>query len=142
MLSLAIVFLYMYFVALPPTLLLLLLPLSIFGITLLGFGLGAIASMLHVRIRDTGQVVQLLMRAGFFLSGVFYSAEHIPEEILDIHLMNPIAVYIEMARSAVYGDMGVLTVQHIGTAILSSFLFFFIGAMAFTRFQSKAVKYL
>ncbi len=141
-LSLIIIFIYMAWEGLPITNLLLLLPLSMVGITLLAFGLGLLASMCHVRVRDTGQVVQLLLRAGFFLSGVFYSVEHIPSEYVGLHLSNPVAVYIEMARSAAFGKMDILTFEHIGVALVFSALVFIIGSMAFMRYERKAVKYL
>ena len=69
-----------------------------FSAILLAQGIGMMTASIQVRIRDTKQVVDLILRAAFFLSGVFFGAEHIPPEYLDIFLMNPVAVYIEMAR--------------------------------------------
>ncbi len=141
-LSLVIVFIYMIWAKLPATYYLILLPISMVGITFLGFGFGLLASMLHVRVRDTGQVVQLLLRAGFFLSGVFFSVEHIPAEYVNLHLSNPVAVYIEMARSAAFGKMDILTFEQIGLSLSISFIVFILGSMAFMRYERKAVKYL
>ena len=45
-----------------------------------GQGLGMIAAIVQVKFRDLKQIVDLIVRAGFFLSGVFFlRAEIIPE---------------------------------------------------------------
>lgn len=141
-LSLFIIVPYMVYESIIPTMHILLLPVSIIGILLFGQGIGMIAAMIHVRLRDTGQIVQLALRAAFFLSGVFYSAKLIPEKYLSIHLSNPIAVFIETARAAVLGDMGVLQPQHIWIAMSVSAITFLIGTMVFVRYERKAVKHL
>ena len=141
-LSLFIVIPYMIYESIYPTMHILLLPISIIGILLFGQGIGMIAAMIHVRLRDTGQIIQLALRAAFFLSGVFYSAELIPPEYLSIHLSNPIAVFIETARAAVLGDMGVLEPNHIIIAMSASVFTFILGTMIFARFERKAVKHL
>jgi lipopolysaccharide transport system permease protein len=141
-LSLFIVIPYMVYESIEPTVYLLLLPIAIIGIMLFAQGLGMIASMIHVRLRDTGQIIQLILRAAFFLSGVFYSAEHIPPEYLHLHLSNPIAVYIEMARAAILGDMGVLETNQVSIALSASFFTYILGSMVFMRYERKAVKHL
>ena len=84
--SLFIVVPYMMYENIAPTPYILMLPIAIIGIVMFAQGLGMIASMIHVRLRDTGQIIQLILRAAFFLSGVFYSAKHIPPEYLYLHL--------------------------------------------------------
>ena len=97
---------------LAPTALMFALPFSILGIVLLALGIGFINDILHAHIRE-GQVIGLLLRAMFFISGVFFSAEHIPEEFLEWHLLNPVATYLELGRAAVLGEMGVLEPIHL-----------------------------
>lgn len=141
-LSMFIVIPYMIYESIIPTLYIFLLPLSMISGILLGQGIGMMASVIQVRIRDLKQVTDLLLRAGFFLSGVFFGAEIIPEEHLDLYFLNPIAVYIEMARAGVLGDLGVLDTTSIIRAVLISFLVFLLGAMIFIKNERKAVKYL
>jgi ABC-type polysaccharide/polyol phosphate export permease len=86
--------------------------------------------------------VDLILRAAFFLSGVFFGAEHIPPEYLDIFLMNPVAVYIEMARAAILGDMTFLTTIQIIRALVVSVIMFLIGSIIFVKSERKAVKFL
>ena len=120
----------------------LLLPIAMFSCTLLGQGLGMMAAVIQVRIRDLKQVIDLLVRAGFFLSGVFFGAEIIPEKYLGIYLLNPIAVYIEMARGGILGEWGVLNFWVISRSVFIALLFFYIGTYVFMRFERKAVKYI
>tara|TARA_B110000305_G_scaffold13229_1_gene12467 strand:- start:3979 stop:4815 length:837 start_codon:yes stop_codon:yes gene_type:complete len=141
-LSMTIVIPYMIFEGIQPTRTLLLLPLAMVSAILLAQGIGMMTASIQVRIRDTKQVVDLILRAAFFLSGVFFGAEHIPPEYLEIFLLNPVAVYIEMARAAILGDMALLTWMQILRAIAISILAFIIGSIIFIKSERKAVKFL
>jgi lipopolysaccharide transport system permease protein len=141
-LSLLIMIPCMIYWNLQPTVLLFLLPIGMLGMSLLGLGLGLITSVIHARIRDVNQLVNITTRAGFFLSGVFYSMDLIPDEWLHVYTWNPMAVFIETARAAIYGDMGRLTSTHIGQAVGIAVAAMLIGSIVFMRFERKAVKYL
>ena len=141
-LSMTIVIPYMIYEKIQPTATILLLPLAMCSAILLAQGIGMMTASVQVRIRDTKQVIDLILRAAFFLSGVFFGAEHIPPEYLEIFLMNPIAVYIEMARAAILGDMSLLTWTQIIRAIACSIGAFLLGSMIFVRNERKAVKFL
>ena len=141
-LSMTIVIPYMIFEGIQPTMTILLLPLAMVSAILLAQGIGMMTASIQVRIRDTKQVVDLILRAAFFLSGVFFGAEHIPPEYLDIFLLNPVAVYIEMARAAILGDMALLTWIQIIRALGISVLAFLLGSIIFLKSERKAVKFL
>jgi len=141
-LSMTIVIPYMIYEKIQPTGTLLLLPLAMCSALLLAQGVGMMAASIQVRIRDTKQVIDLILRAAFFLSGVFFGAEHIPPEYLKIFLLNPIAVYIEMARAAILGDMSLLTWTQIIRSVALSLAAFLIGSMVFVKSERKAVKFL
>ena len=87
-------------------------------------------------------VVDIGLRALFFLSGVFYSATYIPAEYLDYHLMNPVATYIEVCRGAVLGDLSIVTPIVILRAIGITLLVFAVGSSMFNRYQNRAVIHL
>ena len=86
---------YMYYASIYPTQLMILFPIAALSAILFAQGLGMILVIVHVRLRDTEQIIALVIRAGFYLSGVFYGADMIPPEYLDIFLANPVAVFIE-----------------------------------------------
>ena len=141
-LSMTIVIPYMVYEKIQPTAILLLLPLAMCSAILLAQGIGMMTASVQVRIRDTKQVIDLILRAAFFLSGVFFGAEHIPPEYLEIFFMNPIAVYIEMSRAAILGDMSLLTWTQIVRAISCSIGAFLLGSVIFVKSERKAVKFL
>ena len=97
---------------------------------------------IQVKVRDTKQVIDLILRAAFFLSGVFFGAEHIPPENLETFLLNPVAVFLEMGRIAVLGEMNFLNWDQIITSILFSLSVFIVGSIIFVKSERKAVKFL
>jgi len=141
-LSMIIIVPYMIYESLSPTYTIILLPISMIFSVLMGLGFGMAAAVIQVRIRDVRQVIDLILRAAFFLSGVFFTADIIPEDKLDLYLMNPIAVFIEMARSGVTGDMGVLTHSVILRTVAISIFVFLFGCSIFVKYERKAVKFL
>lgn len=141
-LSMLIVIPYMIYESISPTGLVFLLPISMICSVLLGQGLGMMASIIQVRLRDLKQVIDLIVRAGFFLSGVFFGAEIIPAEYLELYFYNPVAVLIEMARAAVIGDLGVLYPSAMVRSVLLSFIIYFFGTAVFVRYEKTAVKFL
>lgn len=141
-LSISIVIPYMIYENIMPTVMIFLLPISMICSVLLGQGLGMIASVIQVRIRDLKQIIDLIVRAGFFLSGVFFGAEIIPPEHLELYFMNPVAVFIELARSAILGDFGVLTKVAIIRSILITIAIYLFGSSIFMKYERKAVKFL
>lgn len=141
-LSILIIFPYMLYENLALTKYMLLLPVSMICSIMMAQGFGMMTASIQVRVRDTKQVVDLILRAAFFLSGVFFGAEHIPAEHLETFLLNPIAVFLEMARAAVLGDMSLLTWEQIFRSIAVAVSAFVIGSIVFIQSERKAVKFL
>lgn len=142
LLSMIVVIPYMVFEQIAPTPTMFLLPVAMCSAILLAQGIGMMTASIQVRIRDTKQVIDLILRAAFFLSGVFFGAEHIPPEYLETFLLNPIAVYIEMARAAILGDMSLLNWMQISRAVAVSLLAYMLGSIVFVKSERKAVKFL
>ena len=142
-LSILIIFPYMLYENLAITKYMLLLPVSMICSIMMAQGFGMMTASLQVRIRDTKQIIDLILRAAFFfIWGIFFGAEHIPPEHLDTFLLNPIAVFLEMARAAVLGDMSLLTWEQILRSISIAFSSFIIGSIVFIQSERKAVKFL
>lgn len=142
LLSLIIVPIYMIYMGLSFSWTLILLPISILGIILLAHGFSLMLCIIVVFVRDMNMVVDIGLRALFFLSGVFYSATYIPSKYLDYHLMNPVATYIEICRGAVLGDLSIITPFVILRAVGITLLVFALGSAIFNRYQNRAVIHL
>ena len=141
-LSMLIIIPYMILEDITLTRTMLFLPLSMISAIMMAQGIGMLTASLQVRIRDTKQAIDLILRAAFFLSGVFFGAEHIPPEYLDLFFLNPVAVYIEMARIAVLGNFDLLSWSQIGLAVSTSIFIYIIGSIVFVKSERKAVKFL
>ena len=59
-----------------------------------------IAAVVTVFIRDVVHVVQLAIRAGFFATPVMYEPSFLPENLLWLTVVNPLAVSIDAIRQA------------------------------------------
>lgn len=138
-LSLLIAPLYMIYAGIPFTANLLLLPIAVFGIIILAHGCSLFLSIMSVYLRDTAMILEISLRALFFLSGVFYAAQHIPAGYIDYHMMNPIAVYIEIARAAIMGDTSFVPLDVILRCIGVTLIIWIFGAIIFNRYQSRVV---
>lgn len=95
-------------------------PLGVIGVqillALLGLGMGLIASTLAVIFPSTPQIIaSFVLRPAFLLSGLFFTADSLPDSARDWLLLNPILGGIEYLRSAFFfgfesdfGDPGYL----------------------------------
>jgi len=140
--SLFIIVPMLFWYNITPTIYIVLLIPAMLGMGFLGMGIGMITSILQVRIRDVKQMVQVGLKSGFYISGVFFGGKHIPPEWLDIYFLNPIAVFIELSRVSVLGEMGVLEVMNVAYALLFSLAVLIAGMCIFKKYEKKVVKYL
>lgn len=66
----------------------------------LGVGMGAILGALAFYVPALHQIVPMIMRLLFFVSGVFYSVSTFSHRVGDFLMLNPIMQFIEIARMA------------------------------------------
>lgn len=77
---------------------LLLLPVYMFFVGLLGVGIGWVASSLHVYLRDTGQVLGVLMMVWLWVTPVMISEDKIPENFRFLIRYNPMSFVVDAYR--------------------------------------------
>ena len=139
---------FMIYYKLIPELEILLLPIIIFSIAVLALSISQITSVLHAKLRDTGQVVNVLTRVGFYFTPVFYTVEmiadsRIPAEYISAYLIiNPMAVYLSVVRSMVLGTSLSIGFDYILIALLETLILYVIGSYYYQSKQDLAVKYL
>jgi len=145
--SLALVPFLVYY-ELVPKVQMLLLPLLIIAIAVLALGVSMITSVLHAKLRDTGQVVNVATRVGFYFTPVFYTMDmiaesRIPSEYIFAYLViNPMAVYLSVIRSIILGTSLSVDIISISIALIETFVLFVIGSYYYQAKQDLAVKYL
>ena len=79
------------------------LSLLIYAILLasfLGLGVGATLGSLAIYVPALQQIVPMLMRLLFFVSGIFYSVSSFSHRVGDFLMLNPIMQLIEIVRTA------------------------------------------
>lgn len=77
----------------------LLLPVYMVFVGLLGVGIGWVASSLHVYLRDTGQVLNVMMQVWMWMTPIMISADKIPENLRFLITWNPMSFVVDAYRS-------------------------------------------
>jgi len=80
---------------------LLLLPVYMFLLGLLAVGLGWIVASLHVYLRDTAQVLSVVLTFWFWLTPIFITEDQIPPSVRFLITANPLAFIVRAYREAI-----------------------------------------
>ena len=75
------------------------LPLILFTQLILIIGITLPLSIFFSYLEDVGKFISLAMRLLFYLSGIFFSSEQVPEHLKHLFYLNPIARLIEAHRN-------------------------------------------
>jgi len=81
-----------------------LLPLYMFFVGLLSVGVAWIASSLHVYLRDTAQVVTVVMTLWFWVTPIMISEQQIPERFKALVQLNPLSWVVHAYRYRVFSS--------------------------------------
>ena len=133
---------------LTPTRTILYLPVAIIFIAMLGLGLSFFTSILQTKARDIEHIVSIGLRISFYLTPVFYPLDmitggRIPQQYADTYLLvNPMATYITMVRSAFTGEPLNIPIENLAFTISFTIILFWAGSIYFMRNERKAVKNL
>jgi len=126
----AILFFVLLMFGFPPSWSYLYLPLPIIAISLFTLGCMFFLSSVGVFVRDLPNFINPILSLLLFLSGVIFSLENVPENLLVFFNLNPLLHYIEMFREIViYGkppdllSISILLIIGIITAILGYIYF-------------------
>ncbi len=74
-------------------------------LALLGLGLGSLACVAATMFTDTTQVVPIVLRPLYFISGIFFSVERLPAEYRDYLLWNPVLHALELIREHYFREI-------------------------------------
>jgi lipopolysaccharide transport system permease protein len=108
----------------------LLLPVYIFLIGLFAVGLGWIAAGLHVFLRDTAQIVSVVLTFWFWLTPIMVPARIVPERYRYLLRLNPMYYAVELYRQAFFTsslpqwrDVGALAVSGVAMFVAGGLFF-------------------
>ena len=74
------------------------LPVYMVFVGMLGVGIGWVASSLHVYLRDTGQVLSVVMSVWMWMTPIMISADKIPENYRFLIEWNPMSFVVDAYR--------------------------------------------
>jgi len=110
--------------------LLVVLPVYMALLGLFAIGIGWIASSLQVYLRDTVQIVSVVLTFWFWLTPIFITEDLVPERLRFLIAGNPLAYVVRAYRRALLsyqppalGDLGILALAAAGTFIVGGLFF-------------------
>ena len=108
------------------------LPVLLIVQVLLISGVGLLTAAVMPFIPDLAKVMELAMRAGLFISGVFFSVDQIPEPLQAYFLMNPMAFIIQAFREVLMKNT-IPDLEHLAIISLCSIAAIIVGYQIIKR---------
>ena len=114
----------------------------IFGIILfLVAGLGLIFSVVSVYVRDVTNALPILLRAGFVISPVLYSAEKLRDHWNWLYELNPVSVVIDTSRKILLHGVAP-DIRNLEVAFAISFAVLALGVLCFKKLERNLADYI
>lgn len=108
----------------------LLLPVYMVLLGLLAVGIGWIVSSLQVYLRDTAQVLSVVLTFWFWVTPIFISQEQVPERFRFVMRMNPLAYLVRAYRERLLSErmpnleeLALLTTYAVGVFLVGGLFF-------------------
>jgi ABC-2 type transport system permease protein len=101
------------------------------------YGIVLILAIINVYYRDVEFIFNLFNRGWMYLSPIIYPLYAIPSAYLDLYMLNPMAVILDMYRAILYGsELGVSTLQ-IAYAVACAIIIFIGAWFLFKRLNRR-----
>jgi lipopolysaccharide transport system permease protein len=134
--SLALLFAFYIVIRGVPPLAALLLPLLLALFAMMMLGIVWLLAAIGVFLRDLSHLLASLMPVLMFASPIFYSMADVPEQLRPFSYLNPLAVFIESARSLLFD--GALPAWPLLAALVAGpALLFWLGFAFFARNRAR-----
>ena len=117
------------------------LPVLLIAIPLqiaLTVGLGFLVASVHVFVRDTAQIISMLMMGWFYLTPIVYPMELVPYQLRPIMEINPLTVLVTLYREAFLGG-GMLPLKALLPLVAAAAISLSVGAWVFYRLKPAFV---
>jgi ABC-2 type transport system permease protein len=123
-----------------------LFPLVLVCTGLFGLGLGLVAAVYNVYLRDVGYLVGIVLNVLFYATPIVYPLDQVPEEKFGIPMrrlieLNPLTRLVELTREAFY-TLTWPSVWFVTTVVVVSLGTFVVGAFLFARKARNVIEEL
>jgi ABC-type polysaccharide/polyol phosphate export permease len=113
-----------------------LLPIILILEFVLIVGISLLLAALNTYYRDAGQLWDITLQMGFFMTPIFYSISIIPERYVLIYSLNPMTRVIESIRKILYYDVPPTFADFV-IVLASGLLLLAVGCLTFRRLEPK-----
>ncbi|MCJ7445706.1 MAG: ABC transporter permease [Methanotrichaceae archaeon] len=111
-------------------------PLAHIMYCLLVYGISLALAASYVYYRDLNQIWDVLLQVGFFLSPIIYPISMVPEQYMNIYMLNPITAIMLIYRDILlYGTAP--SYENIAILVISAVITLILGGAAFMRLQRR-----
>lgn len=117
------------------------LPVPIVALALFTLGCGLAFSAATVLFRDVPHILQILLRAWFYLSPILYSLEHIDPKYHAFFRLNPMLYILNGFRLSIYHG-SLPSPQSAGMSLLCGVIAVIVGFWLFRHYENSYVDYL
>jgi ABC-type polysaccharide/polyol phosphate export permease len=117
---------------------LLVLPVAFALTFLFSCGLALVMALTSVYLRDTQQIVSILLQAGYFLTPIIYPLTIIPEKYRPLMQLNPMYHFVELFRLPIYEGV-VPSAQAFLVASVCALASAVFGLAVFLRYDKEVI---
>lgn len=121
---------------------LLLFPIPVALMTAFATGIALVMACINVVYRDVGYVLRVTIRMVMYLSPVIYELSRVPERFHTLFLLNPLSVYLTMARNWMLSRPIDIPPVDVAVSVAVAVVFLVGGGYIFAVLEKKAVKFL
>jgi len=93
--------LFYFHITIPPSAIWYVLPIIIFHLCFT-IGLSLMLSVAHVYFKDIGHLLAVFLMFWFYLTPIFYTIDHLPENIIALYQYNPMLHFVEAYRAILF----------------------------------------
>ena len=113
---------------------LLLVPLTVLQMMVLAVGFGIIIASVTTKYRDLAMLVSFGLQLWEYASPIAYGLQLVPERLLPIYMLNPVASFVTAFRYAMFG-FGYFNPHYYLLSWGTSILVFLLGLVLFSRIE-------
>jgi lipopolysaccharide transport system permease protein len=113
----------MFYYGIKPGWTILVLPILILQLAILAFGLSAGLAALHMKYRDIGSLLPVILQIWMFCSPIVYPASLIGGRWRRLYLLNPLVGIVESFRAVLFGlplDISAIRISTLMTLALTA----------------------
>lgn len=138
MLSFASLFLIALVIGAHFTSALMVLPLAFLLTFVFACGMALITSVASVFLRDTQQILAIVMQAGYYLTPIIYPVSIVPERFRWLFQINPMHYFVELFRYPIYeGIFPPMQTLLVSMALAAASAL--VGLFVFTRYDREVI---